>query len=120
MDLYESLCAITGTEYVSREQEENYIYSRDSGAQPPRRVDVWLCPVSVREVQRILVLANREGIPVTPWGGGFYPLGARRSSKRGHRDGYEEDGTKILEVNEISRYALIEAGVSQAALRPIS
>ncbi|MBN1383213.1 MAG: FAD-binding oxidoreductase [Deltaproteobacteria bacterium] len=116
MDIYESLCDITGSDYVSRQQEEQYIYSRDSGAQPPRRVDFVVMPGSVEEVQRILILANREGISVTPLGGGF-TLSALVVPQKGGIVMDMKRMDRILEVNEISRYALIEAGVSQAALR---
>ena len=116
MAIYESLCEITGSDYVSREQEEQYLYSRDSGAQPPRRVDYVVMPGTVEEVQGILRLANREGIPVTPLGGGF-TLSALVVPQKGGIVLDMKRMDKILEVNELSRYVLIEAGVSQAALR---
>lgn len=116
MDIYESLCEITGSDYVSRAQEEQYLYSRDSGAQPPRRVDYVVMPGSVEEVQGILRLANTEGIPVTPLGGGF-TLSALVVPQKGGIVLDMKRMDKILEVNELSRYVLLEAGVSQAALR---
>jgi len=96
--------------------EEQFIYSRDSGAQPPRAVDYVVMPGTVEEVQRILMLANREGIPITPLGGGF-TLSALVVPQRGGIVMDMKRMDRIIEVNEISRYALIEAGVSQAALR---
>jgi glycolate oxidase len=116
MDIYESLCEITGSDYVSRAQEEQYLYSRDSGAQPPRRVDYVVMPGTVEEVQSILRLANTEGIPVTPLGGGF-TLSALVVPQKGGIVLDMKRMDKILEVNELSRYVLLEAGVSQAALR---
>ena len=116
MDIYESLCEITGSGYVSRAQEEQYLYSRDSGAQPPRRVDYVVMPGTVEEVQGILRLANTEGIPVTPLGGGF-TLSALVVPQRGGIVMDMKRMDKIIEVNELSRYVLLEAGVSQAALR---
>jgi len=116
MDIYESLCEITGSDYVSRAQEEQYLYSRDSGAQPPRRVDYVVMPGTVEEVQGILRLANTEGIPVTPLGGGF-TLSALVVPQRGGIVMDMKRMDKIIEVNELSRYVLLEAGVSQAALR---
>lgn len=116
MDIYESLCEITGSDYVSRAQEEQYLYSRDSGAQPPRRVDYVVMPGTVEEVQGILRLANTEGIPVTPLGGGF-TLSALVVPQKGGIVMDMKRMDKIIEVNELSRYVLLEAGVSQAALR---
>jgi glycolate oxidase len=116
MDIYELVCEITGRDYVSREKEDKYIYSRDAGAQPPRLVDYVVMPGTVEEVQHILMLANREGIPVTPLGGGF-TLSALVVPQKGGIVLDMKRMDKIIEVNELSRYALIEAGVSQAALR---
>jgi len=116
VNIYESLCAIVGNDYVSREKEDTYIYSRDSGAEPPRPVDYVVMPGTVEEVQRILLFANEEVIPVTPLGGGF-TLSALVVPQKGGIVLDMKRMDKIIEVNELSRYALIEAGVSQAALR---
>lgn len=71
MGIYESLMEIVGNDRVSNAQEERYFYSRDSGAQPPRRADYVILPKTTEEVQEIVRLANREKIPITPMGGGF-------------------------------------------------
>jgi len=116
MEIYSSLVDIVGQERVSNSQEELYIYSRDAGAQKPRSVDYVVMPKTVEEVQKILVLANKKGIPVTPMGGGF-TLSALVVPNKGGIVLDMKRMDKIIEVNEQSRYALIEAGVSQAALQ---
>ncbi|MBN2515239.1 MAG: FAD-binding oxidoreductase [Deltaproteobacteria bacterium] len=116
MNIYESLCDIIGGDYVSRQAEDLYIYSRDSGTQPPRHVDYVVMPKTVEEVRHILMLANRERIPVTPLGGGF-TLSALVVPHKGGIVMDMKRMDRIIEINELSRYALIEAGVSQAALR---
>ena len=116
MDIYSSLVAIVGTEKVSNSPEELFIYSRDSGAQMPRNADYVIMPETVDEVQRIITLANKEKTPVTPLGGGF-TLSALVVPNKGGIVMDMKRMNKIIEVNEISRYALIEAGVSQAALK---
>ncbi len=116
MDLYESLMEIVGSDRVSNGQEERYFYSRDSGAQPPREADYVALPKSTREVQKIVRLANREKIPVTPMGGGF-TLSALAVPNRAGIVLDMKAMDRILEVNELSRYTVIEPGVTQAALR---
>ena len=116
MDIYSSLVAIVGTEKVSNNPEELFIYSRDSGAQMPRNADYVVMPETVDEVQRIITLANKEKIPVTPLGGGF-TLSALVVPNKGGIVMDMKRMNKIIEVNETSRYALIEAGVSQGALK---
>ncbi len=116
MDIYEALMAIVGKENVSNRQEERFIYSRDSGAQPARSVDFVVMPKTTEEVQKIIQLANKEGVPVTPLGGGF-TLSALVVPQKGGIVMDMKRMDRIVEVNEINRYAVVEAGVSQAALR---
>jgi glycolate oxidase len=114
-ELLKSLAAITGADYVSDRPEELYLYSRDPGAQPPRKVDAVVMPKTVDEVQRIVALANREKIALTPMGGGL-TLSALNVPLKGGVVLDMKRMDRILEVNEASRFALIEAGVTQAAL----
>jgi glycolate oxidase len=116
MDIYSSLVDIVGTERVSNNAEELFIYSRDSGAQIPRSADYVVMPKTAEEVQSIIKLANKEKTPVTPLGGGF-TLSALVVPNKGGIVMDMKRMDKILEVNETNRYVLIEAGVSQAQLR---
>ncbi len=110
-----SLIEIVGKDFVSNEREDLYLYSRDGGSTKPRRVDYVVAPKTVEEVQKIVILANKEKVPITPVGGGLtlnglvIPIhgGIVLDMKRMDR---------IIEVNESSRYVIIEAGVSQGAL----
>ncbi|GAJ11534.1 unnamed protein product, partial [marine sediment metagenome] len=114
-ELSKALAEIVGSDYVSDRPEELYLYSRDPGAQPPRKVDGVVMPRTVDEVQRIVALANREKLALTPMGAGL-TLSALNVPLKGGivLDMKRMDG--IIEVNEASRYVLIEAGVTQAAL----
>ncbi len=116
MDIYSSLVAIVGQDRVSNSQEELFLYSRDSGAQHPRKVDYVIMPETVEEVQKVLLLANKEKIPITPLGGGF-TLSALVVPNKGGIVLDMKRMDKIIEVIEINRYAVVEAGVSQAALQ---
>ncbi|RLB19868.1 MAG: FAD-binding oxidoreductase [Deltaproteobacteria bacterium] len=116
MSVYELLVNILGKERVSRSQEELFLYSRDSGAQPPRSADYVVLPKTTEEVQKIVALANENKIPITPLGGGF-ALSALSVPNRGGIVLDMKSMDKIIEVNEENRYVLIEAGVSQGALK---
>jgi len=116
MDILSALVRIVGNDRVSNSPEELFIYSRDSGAQPPRRADYVVMPKTVEEVRNVLLLANEAKIPVTPLGGGF-TLSALVVPNKGGMVLDMRRMDRILEVDEINRYALIEAGVSQGALR---
>ncbi len=116
MDIYNNLTDIVGKDFVSNRQEELFLYSRDMGAQHPRKVDYVVMPKTVEEVQKIVRLANEKKIPLTPMGGGFTVSALAIPVKGGILlDMKRMD--KIIEVNEKSRYAMVEAGVSQGMLR---
>jgi glycolate oxidase len=115
-NILSSLVDIVGEDYASNRPEELYIYSRDSGAQKPRQADYVVMPKTVEEVQKIIILANKEKIPITPMGGGLTLSALTVPIKGGIvLDMKRMDG--IIELNEKSRYAIIEAGVTQSALR---
>jgi len=116
MNMYDELVDIVGQERVSNSQEELFIYSRDSGAQHPGRVDYVVMPKAVEEVQAVIKLANREGISITPLGGGF-TLSALVVPRDGGIVLDMKKMDRIIEVQEGSRYAVIEPGVSQGALK---
>lgn len=106
---------IVGKDFVSNKAEDLYIYSQDPGASEPRPVNFVVMPSKVEEVQKIVELANREQIPLVPMGGGLTLSGLVIPIKGGLvMDMKRMD--KIIEINELSRYALIEAGVTTGQL----
>ncbi len=110
------LADIVGEAYVSSHAEERYIYSRDMGTMEPSFPDLVVMPGSTEEVRQIALLANEKGLPLAPMGGGLTLSGICRPLKGGIvLDMKRMD--RILEVNETSRYALVEAGVSQGVLQ---
>jgi len=115
-DFLSRLAEIVGQDYVSNRPEDLYLYSRDPGAQKPRQADYVVMPRTVDEVQQIVGLANQEKVPLTPMGAGL-TLSALTVPIRGGIVLDMKRMDSIIEVNEASRYALIEAGVTQAALR---
>jgi glycolate oxidase len=115
-DFLSRLAEIVSQDYVSNRPEDLYLYSRDPGAQKPRRADYVVMPRTVDEVQQIVRLANEKKVPLTPMGAGL-TLSALTVPLRGGIALDMKRMDSIIEVNESSRYALIEAGVTQAALR---
>lgn len=110
------LTGIVGSEHVSDQQEELFIYSRDMGTMLPSFPDFVVMPDTTEEVRQIVLLANRENIPVVPMGGGLVLSGLTRPLKGGIVIDMKRMN-RILEVNETSRYALVEAGASQGMLQ---
>ena len=115
INILKELEEIVGKEFASNRLEDLYIYSQDPGASLPRPVDFVVMPNTSKEVQGILKLANREKIPIVPMGGGLTLSGLVIPLKRGIVMDMKRMN-KIIEVNELSRFALIEAGVTTGQL----
>jgi glycolate oxidase len=106
---------IVGKDFASNKPEDLYIYSQDPGASEPRPVDFVVMPKTVKEVQEIVKLANKEMIPLIPMGGGLTLSGLILPVNRGIvMDMKRMD--EILEVNPLGRYAVLEAGVTTGSI----
>jgi glycolate oxidase len=113
--IFKQLQNILGKDYVSNREEDLYIYSQDPGASIPRAVDFIVLPKTVEEVQQIIKYANIGKIPIIPMGGGLTLSGLIIPVKGGIVMDMKRMN-KIIEINETSRFALIEAGVSTGQL----
>jgi len=114
-NILKSLEDIVGQNFVSNKVEDLFIYSQDPGASEPRPVDFVVMPKTAEEIQTIVRLANREIIPLTPMGGGLTLSGLVIPIKGGIVIDLKRMD-QILEINELSRYALIEPGVTTGKL----
>jgi len=114
--IYYSLVNIVGEEYVSNQKEELFIYSQDSGMMDPHEPNFVVLPKSTEEVEKIVKLSNIEKIPIVVAGGALSLSGLTIP----HQGGIILDlirMDKVLEVNDNSRYAIIEAGVTTGKLK---
>ncbi|TXT63760.1 MAG: FAD-linked oxidase [Promethearchaeota archaeon] len=107
---------IVGNAFVSNDPAELYIYSIDPGASKPRSVNFVVMPASTEEVQAIVKLANEYKIPIVPMGGGLTLSGLTLPVKGGIVMDMKRMN-KIVEINKLSRYALLEAGVTTGRLQ---
>ncbi|MGV9171843.1 MAG: FAD-binding oxidoreductase [Promethearchaeia archaeon] len=114
-EILEKLASIVGGDYVSNRKEELFSYSRDPGASLPRDVDIVVLPYNTEEIQDILKLANQEKIPVIPMGAGLTLSGLTIPINGGIVLDLKRLN-KIIKIDESSRYALIEPGVSAGQL----
>lgn len=115
-DIVRSLVEIVGEHYVSDQNEEAFFYSRDPGLMPDHKPDYVVLPETTEEIQAIVSLANREKIPVVPMGASLSLTGLAIPLKGGIVVDMKRMN-KIISVNEKSRYALVEGGTSQGALK---
>ncbi|MHA1687752.1 MAG: FAD-binding oxidoreductase [Promethearchaeota archaeon] len=107
---------IVGPEFASNKPEDLYIYGIDPGASLPRKVDFVVLPKTLEEVQNIVKFANEKKIPIVPMGGGLTLSGLTLPVRGGIVIDLKRMD-RILEINEKSRYALIEPGVTTGQLK---
>lgn len=115
-EIYQELVKIVGEQFVSNHPEELFIYSRDMGTMEPSYPDLVVMPNSTEEVRKIVLLANQKEIPIVPMGGGLTLSGITRPLKGGIVLDMKRMN-RVLEVNETSSYAVVEAGTSQGMLQ---
>ncbi len=113
---FNALEKIVGKDRISSHPEEVYFYSRDGGTQDPCEPSCVMMPKSAEEVAQILRVANKDNIPVVPMGAGLVLSGLTRPLKGGIVLDLKRMNS-ILEIDEQSRYALVEAGVSEGQLK---
>jgi glycolate oxidase len=111
----DTICAalvdIVGEDYVSSRQEELFTYSKDLGTSEPKWPDYVAAPKTAEEVSRIVKLANEQKLAVVPLGGGMSLAGLALPLRGGitldlkHMD-------RILELDETSRFIVVDAGIS--------
>lgn len=114
--IYKSLIEIVDEEYVSNRKEDLYIYSQDPGMMEPHEPEYVVMPRTTEEVEKIAKLANDEKVPIVPVGGSLSLSGLVIP----HHGGIVVDLRRmdqVLEVNEKSRYVIIEAGVTTGKLK---
>ncbi len=115
-DLTTRLGKIVGSRFVSGEAEERYLYSMDPGTMPAAAPDAVVMPANTDEVQLIVQLANELKVPIVPMGAGLVLSGLTRALKGGIIVDMKRMN-HIIEVNPISRYAVVEGGASQGMLK---
>lgn len=114
-DILQSLREIVGERGVSNRPEELWFYARDPGVLDPHQPDYVVAPRTTEEVQKIVQLANREKIPIVPMGNGMALTGLVIPLKGGIVMDMKRMN-RIIEVNEMARYAVVEGGTSQGVL----
>ncbi len=117
-ELIEQLQQIVGTQNALSQSEARREYASDKywysiaaegAAQPLSRPDVAARPSTVDEVVQIVKLANRLGVPITPWGGGSGVQGAANADRGGIVMDLRPLNC-VRQIDEKSLTAVVEAG----------
>ena len=118
------LTDIVGYDHVLTGEADKLAYSNDVFWVPnvwidrkknPLKPDYIVQPGSVDEILRVLALANREKIPVTPWGGGSGSQGGVLPVYGGITLDLKRLN-KIIEIDEASHTVTVETGINTTLL----
>jgi len=104
----QELREIVGKDRCLTAPEDLMVYSHDVFAE--RKPDIVVLPINTEEVSRVLKMANREKIPVTPRGSAT-GLSGMCTPERGGIVMAMSKMNRILEVSPEDRLAIVEPGV---------
>jgi len=108
--VYKELQEKVGADKVKNDDAILVTYAFDSSIAPFSKPAMVILPENCRDVQKVLIVANRERIPVTVMSGGVNIGGLTVPSEGGIvLDLRNMD--RILEINTDANYAVIEPGV---------
>jgi glycolate oxidase len=105
-----SLEEIVGSEFVSNDEEDIIVYSEDLTCEEPAKPDLIVMPETVEQVQKIVKIANKQKVSITP-----FVAGANMGGLTLTEGGIILDlkrMNKIIDINEKAMYAIIEPGVT--------
>ena len=117
MAIKEELTGIVGAENVSDDAEKLKSYSKDNSLSAPVMPSYVAKPKNVDEIQKIVILANKNKLPVVPCSSGIHFNGDTIPVQGGIV--LDLSGlNKILAIDTRNRMARVEAGVTWEQLQP--
>jgi len=109
--IYSQLKDIVGEGNVSNEPHALQCYSCDSTTNPPSLPDYVVIATTAEQIQQLVRLANKEGVPLTPVVGMSNTGGLTIPVKGGIILDLHQMN-QIIEINEDIDYAIVEPGVT--------
>lgn len=110
-EIYNTLKSICGERSVFENQETKYVYGQLPAGFRAGTFDALVLPENAEQVQKIVAYASEKLIPLTPTGAGL-SLSDLTVPMYGGIVVDLRRMDKIIEVNKINRYVVIEAGVT--------
>ncbi|MHA1252385.1 MAG: FAD-binding oxidoreductase [Candidatus Helarchaeota archaeon] len=116
--MLKELIDIVGEEFVSNRPEELFLYSKDMTENYESEPDIVVMPGSTEEVQKIVKLANKNKIPITPYVAGSNVGGLTIPYKKGIIIDLKRMN-RVIEINKKDMYIIIEPGFTFGHLRKL-
>ncbi len=115
-NILKELQGIVGEEHATSDTHIMYAYSYDMSFVKNRLPAYVVMPQTVEEIQQVMKFANKTKTPVIPYTAGTNIGGLCIPEKDGTIVMDLKRMDKIIKIDEESRYAIIEPGVSHAQL----
>jgi glycolate oxidase len=109
LDYIKALVEIVGEKNVKTDEIERLCYSRDLSVHEAVP-DVIVFAKTAEEISKVMILANKEKIPVTPRGSGTSAVGGALAAKGGILLDLSRMNN-ILEIDRENGYVIVEPGV---------
>ncbi len=116
MQIKADLSKIVGAENCSDDPEVLATYAGDTGLSAPRRPNYVARPRSTEEVQQVVKLANKHGIPIVPRSSGVHFNGNAIPGQGGILLDLRRMN-RILELDAANKMARVEPGVTWGQLQ---
>ncbi|MHA1679821.1 MAG: FAD-binding oxidoreductase [Promethearchaeota archaeon] len=116
-EIKEKLTEIVGKRWITDDIETLANYGRDMTENEPVNPDYVVLPDNAKEVQAIVVLANKYEIPVIPYVAGANVGGLTIPNKDGGITVDMKRMNRIIELNKRDKYIIIEPGFTFGHLR---
>jgi FAD/FMN-containing dehydrogenase len=117
MAIKEELVGIVGADNVSDDAEKLKLYSKDNSLNAPSMPSYLVKPKNADEIHKIVLLANKNKLPIVPCSSGIHFNGDTIPVKGGIILDLSRLN-KILAIDTRNRMARVEPGVTWAQLQP--
>jgi glycolate oxidase len=116
-EIYEKLVDIFGPTNVSTKQVDLYPYSYDMTENKPHMPDFVVIPENVDQLVKLVKYCNEKIVPIVPYITGNNVGGLAIPEHGGIIVDFGKKMNKIIYVNEVMMYALLEPGVTFGQLK---
>lgn len=113
--MYSQLIQILGNEKVSQNETILFQHSKDESYHPPVEPDIVVFPASKEDIIEIVQFANRQQVPIVPFGAGSGLEGQATPIKKGISISFQKMN-KIVSFNPEDMLITVQPGMTRLEL----
>ncbi|MEM7799005.1 MAG: FAD-binding oxidoreductase, partial [Chloroflexota bacterium] len=109
--IYDEIAALVGAENVSQTEADRAQHMRDASSFDGGRPDLVVWPENSKQVSQVVVIANREKMPIVGWGAGSGIEGNNVPIKGGIIVDFVRHMNRIVEIHENDFQVTVQPGI---------